>query len=196
MKAILLIAYVIIIVFLITSPSLALMIPLSTEELADKSEVVIKGKVDDVQGKWSRDKNLIVTQVSVIIDKIYKGKLDEEKVVVEFDGGEVDGVGFGVSDSARFNKGEEVLLFLKPAQSKVKGMIYNLIGSAQGKYSIDENGIAHKEGFSVFIEKDEDKSIIDNDVPLDSLLRKMGYEPGHAFIWIDRGKKGKKKNKK
>ena len=183
------------VVIFIASSVAALMIPLSTKELTDKSELVIRGKVEDVRGIWSKQKDVIVTQVTISIDKIYKGVCDEEKVIIEFDGGEVDGVGFGVSDSAKFNQGEEVLVFLKPAESKVKGMVFNIVGDAQGKYDIDENDIAHKDGFSVFIDKEEDTTIIDNDLPVDSLLRKMGYEPGHAFIWIDRREKGGKENK-
>ena len=181
------------VVIFITSPVTALMIPLSTEELTDQSELVIRVTVEDIQGKWSKKKDVIVTQVSIIIDKIYKGTLDEEKVIVEFDGGEVDGVGFGVSDTAQFTKGEEVLVFLKSGLSKVDGFVYNLIGAAQGKYIIDEEGIAKKEGFSVFIAKEEDKTLIDNNISVDTLIKKISGDDGHAFIWIDRSKKDKEK---
>ena len=54
------------VVMFMISPVAALMIPLSTEELTDQSELIIRGKVEDIQAKWSKSKDVIVTQVSII----------------------------------------------------------------------------------------------------------------------------------
>jgi hypothetical protein len=182
--------------------SYSVMLPLSTEELLKQSDVVIRGKVIKTIGVWTKDKNAIVTHVYINVIDILRGKLAENTIVdtaeisdgianpviiVEHLGGEVDGIGMGMSESPRFQVDEEVVLFLKSAESLVEGTIYIVIGDAQGKYTIDANGIAHKEGFSVLIENEEDKNIIDNDIPASTLLEKIGA--GHAFIYIDRRKK-------
>jgi hypothetical protein len=137
------------------------------------------------------------------VHDIYKGKLDDtlatsreitpgilskDFVTVEFDGGKIDDLDFSVSDMPEFNKGEEVIVFLKIAESSIKDKIYKLVGSAQGKYIIDTDGIVKKENFSVLLEKEEDQALIDNHIPVEELVEKIDDNRG-AFIHVDRSKK-------
>jgi hypothetical protein len=144
----------------------------------------------------------------IIVDQVLKGdfKDKEKKVLVEYEGGEVDGIGMGASDVPQLEEGEEVILFLKSGKSRVAGNVQNVVGAAQGKYSIGEDGIARKGGFSVVgpnfgkekegIEpKKEIKDIIDNDIPADKLIKKIKKivkettsEPGHIYVFMT-GKK-------
>jgi len=181
----------------------AIMLPQSTEQLKIKSDVVLRGTVEQITCLWSTDHMQIVTHVEISVHDIYKGKLDDtlstsreispgilskDFITVEFDGGKIDDLDFSVSDMPTFNKGEEVIIFLKIAPSRIKNNIYKLVGSAQGKYVIDTDGIAKKENFSVLLEKEEDKALVDNHIPVEELIEKIDDNRG-AFIHIDRSQK-------
>jgi hypothetical protein len=174
-------------------------LPISTEELTQQSDVIIRGKVLEATGVWTKNADAIVTQVYINVIDVLRGKLQENAVIntvtifedianpviiVECLGGEADGIGMGVSDIPHFQVDEEVILFLKPQASLVSGTVYTIIGDAQGKYTIDDQGIARKNGFTVFLEKEEDKHIIENNVPAENLIDKIS-EP-HAFVSLDR----------
>ncbi|HJP19120.1 MAG TPA: hypothetical protein QF468_10750 [Nitrospinota bacterium] len=135
---------------LFSTPAAAVMKSLSTIDLTEGSEIVLTGSVNSVESHWAKNKSAIVSRASITIEEIIKGSYSESKLTVEYDGREIDGVGFGVSDAVHFVQGEKVFLFLKSGMSKKDGsLIFNLIGSAQGKYAIDNNGICKKSGFAV-----------------------------------------------
>jgi hypothetical protein len=177
----------------------AVALPISTEELTQQSDVIIRGKVLEATGVWTKNADAIVTQIYINVIDVLRGQLQENAVIntvtifedianpviiVECLGGEADGIGMGVSDIPHFQVDEEVILFLKPQASLVAGIVYTIIGDAQGKYTIDAQGIARKNGFTVFLEKEEDKHIIENNVPAETLIDKIS-EP-HAFVYLDR----------
>jgi hypothetical protein len=146
--------------------SYALMLGLSTEDLARGSEVVIEGDVEDVESHWSEDGKTIYTSVTISIREAIKGRMAERKIVVEHEGGEIGDIGLKVSDMALFRKGERVILFLRSVKSR---KAYSIVGKAQGKYDIDERGIARKRGFSLMGGEGE----VDNDIPADLLKDKI-----------------------
>jgi len=193
-KHIIVIVWVLIAFLLLLPEAYAIMIPLSTEQLTSDSDTVVRGSVLNIESKWTKKKETIVTQVSVSVIEVLDGEIREQLVsaqdmlsedvsrnviTVEYDGGEVDGIGFGVSDSPKFKEREEVVLFLKEGKSKVAGEVYALVGSAQGKYAVDEDGI---------VKKEEDKKLIDNHISLNALVDKIDGDAGHSFIWVDRSK--------
>ncbi len=90
-------------------------------------------------------------------------------ITVEYEGGEVGEMGLRVSDVAPLKTGEEVILFLKSGKSKIEGNVYNIVANAQGKYTIGEDGIARKYGFSVISGQDK----IDYSIPADELINKI-----------------------
>jgi len=151
---------------LFSTPAAAVMKSLSTIELTEGSEIVLTGSVNSVESHWAKNKSAIISRASIIIEEIIKGAFSENVISVEYDGGEIDGVGFGVSDAVHFVQGEMVFIFLKSGMSKKDGsMIFNLIGSAQGKYAIDNNGICKKSGFAVIGEP----GTIDNNIKCEKL---------------------------
>ena len=66
-------------------------------------------------------------------------------------------------------KGEKVILFLKPGKSKKDGIVFNIVGKGQGKYTIGNDGIARKGGFSIM----SGEEVIDKNIPVEVLINKI-----------------------
>jgi hypothetical protein len=158
-----------IVYFLLSSRSLAVMEGLGTEELTRDSESVIIGEVEDTESRWSKDGKTIFTRAFIVVNENIRGKSLQKRIAIEYEGGEIGDIGLKVSDVVPLEKGDRVLLFLKSGKSKSDGLIYNIVGKAQGKYTIDKDRIARKRGFSVIRGED----IIDNNIPLDELIKKI-----------------------
>jgi len=156
-------------IFFTAVSSFAAMVGMTTDELTKSSDTIITGRVEDVTSRWSSDGKKIITSVSVIPDKVIRGNAVGQKVVLEYDGGEVGDIGMKVSDTPAFKKGENVLLFLKEGKSRVDGAVHNVVGKAQGAYKVDTKGIAKKSGFSAMGRQ----GVIDNDIPVDVLIEKI-----------------------
>lgn len=154
----------------LSSRSSAIMIGMGTEELTRESGIVIRGKVAKVEALWSEDGKTIITRATIIITNILKGEAISNMVTVEHEGGEIGEIGLRVSDVSPLNAGEDVILFLnKSAKSKIIGDVHEIVGKAQGKYIISNDGIARKGGFSVI----KGESAIDNNISVDELIDKI-----------------------
>ncbi len=157
------------VIFLLSVPSSAIMIGMGTEELAIKSIVAVRGEVAKVEAQWSEDGKTIVTRASIIVTDVIRGEITSKMIMVEYEGGEIGDIGLRVSDISPFETGEDVILLLKSIKSKIEGEVYSTVGKAQGKYTIDNEGIARKSGFSVLSGED----IIDYDIPVEKLIDKI-----------------------
>jgi hypothetical protein len=153
----------------LSSSSFAFMKGLSTEELTMASDLIIEGDIENVEAQWSKDGKTIFTSAEILISTVIRGNTIHKKLTVEYTGGEVGEIGLKVSDQITFRKGEKVLLFLKSGMSKKDGTAYNVVGKGQGKYIINSEGIAQKNGFSVAGEK----GMIDNNIPATTLMEKI-----------------------
>jgi hypothetical protein len=142
---------------------------MSTEDLTRESDAVIEGEVIDVRAYWSKDGKTIFTKATIKKSRAIKGRAVQKKVIVEYEGGEIGDIGLQVSDVAPLKKGEKVILFLKTGKSKKDGSAFNLVGKGQGKYTIGNDGIARKGGFSVI----GGEELIDNNIPVDVLIEKI-----------------------
>jgi hypothetical protein len=142
---------------------------LSTEELTRSSEAIVVGEVEDVESHWNQDGTSIFTTASVVVEEVVRGVVIQQHVTVEYEGGEVGEIGLKVSDVAPLERGEKVLLFLQSGKSKRDGSVYNIVGKAQGKYLIGEDGIARKRGFALNSHKD----VVESDTPLKRLIEKI-----------------------
>lgn len=116
-----------------------------------------------------RDGSTIVTRATVVLSEVIKGEVNSNTVTVEYQGGEVGEIGLKVSDAPTLTKGEDVILFLKPDKETRVGLIRSIVGRAQGKYTIGNDGIARKMGFAVIDKKD----VIDNNIPVNELVDKI-----------------------
>lgn len=147
----------------------AVMKGLSTEELTRASDIVIEGEVKDVKSHWSRNGKTIITRAIVINTTVIKGSAGQSQVIVEYDGGEIGDIGLKVSDVAPLKKNERVVLFLQSGESKRDGKVFNIVGKGQGKYTIGNDGIARKGGFSII----QGEELVDNNIPVDKLIDKI-----------------------
>ena len=149
--------------------SSAMMIGLSTELLTIQSGLVVTGEVQETKSQWADNKKDIVTIATIAIQEVIKGRSAAKKVRVKYEGGEVDGMGMRVSDAAELTGGETVLLFLNHGHQNSDGAEYEIVGKAQGKYTIGNDNIARKKGFSVL----DGREVIDNDIPVSILIEKI-----------------------
>jgi len=157
------------VIFLFVGESWSLMVALSTKELTRDSEIVVVGEVRDVSSYWGEDGTTIFTKAKVMVDQVVKGIYHTE-VDIEYEGGEVGGIGLKVSDGPSLEKGERVILFLKTKKVEKGVRVFSILGNAQGKYTIREDGIAIKGGFSVVRDTED---VIDNYIPAEDLLNKI-----------------------
>jgi hypothetical protein len=164
--------------FLFLAPVNALMLGISTDELTRNAELVVSGKVETVESSWTTDGRSIVTRAVVAINETVKGQPEAERVVVEYEGGEVGAVGLKVSDVSPFVKGSDVILFLKDSTSRAPlstqgatQKVYHLVGKSQGKYTVGEDGIARKSGFSAIGSQDAIDDTISRQELIDKIRR-------------------------
>ena len=149
--------------------SWAVMKGLTTEDLTKSSDLVVAGDVESATAKWSDDGKTIFTTAIVVVREVIKGRSVSHKIEVEYPGGEVGDIGLRVSDEGGLEQGEKVLLFLKHGIRPGGTHKYNLVGKGQGKYSIGQDGVARKKGFSLA----GDTKQIDTEIPLEALIEKI-----------------------
>lgn len=154
---------------LLSPPSFALMMALTTEQITKGAELIIEGEVEEVSSLWSDDGKTIVTRAVVRTNEVIKGKETQSRTVVEYPGGEVGDIGLEVSDISPLRKGEKVILFLRPLKSENGMTVYAVVSKGQGKYIVGEDGIARKNGFSVI----NGKEGIDFSIPVGPLKEKI-----------------------
>lgn len=162
----------------------AVMVGFSTKELKQDSDLIVVGQVEDTESFWSEDGTIIMTRASVVAEDTVMGTTPPERVWVEYEGGTIGEIGLKVSDISPLEKGERVLLFLREGKSRKpvteeersllrKGgpavPVYSIVGQAQGKYRIDQEGRAKRGGFAA----EGDARETDNDLPLDDLIGRI-----------------------
>ena len=127
----------------------ALMEALSIDTLVKASSSIIRGEVVDSQAMWSESGDQIVTRVTIRVQKDFKRQVSEELITVEYLGGEVGEIGMMVSDSPQMFAGEEVIIFLEPSGASTDRQRFHVVGSAQGKFTLEEDGMVRTMGFSL-----------------------------------------------
>ena len=165
-------AWVVLTVLLLTgaAPGVAVMRALSTEELTRISDAVVEGDVRSVASYWSADGKAIISRATVVVVDVVRGVAVQKTLTVEYEGGEIDGVGMGVSDMATVAPGQRVLMFLQKQNAARDAGPYEIIGRAQGLYRVGKDRIARKSGFSLL---PGGGVPIDNDLDVDLLKEKV-----------------------
>ena len=150
----------------------SLMIKLPLERLSLDADFIVFGEVKDIEYQWSMDRSTIVTIVTLEVHRVIKGSFSRGPVLIQYPGGEIGEIGLKVSDQPSFELREKTLVFLEPIKDKndpqnsfIIAMDfwpgYTVFGAAQGKYSVDDNGVARKEGYSLISdEPDPDRSLL------------------------------------
>ena len=160
-------------VVIFTSPSLAVMRALGTAEMTADSDSVITGEVEDVSSSWGgRDQGQIITRAAVRVKEVVRGAATSDRVYVEHLGGTVGNITMKVSDMPSFQKGQDVVLFLKRTKGRPGGEAYGVVGNAQGKYDVGADGRARKGGFTIAGPPPAEE-VMDNDLPVSDLVEKI-----------------------
>jgi hypothetical protein len=107
------------------------------EDLAQRADVVVVGKVAEVKSEWSADRSRIYSIVTVLIDEQIKGDESQQEVVITTLGGEIDGVGEVYSHTARFKTGEQVIVF---AAKDERGK-FRVVDGAEGKLNVTKDDL-------------------------------------------------------
>lgn len=107
----------------------------STDALTKDAEVIVVGKVGGLVSEWTSDHKKIQTRVTVSVDQTIKGTTPGNSLTVVTPGGEVDGVGEWYSHMARFERDENVVLFV----SKEKSGHYRVTDGENGKFSVKKD---------------------------------------------------------
>jgi hypothetical protein len=156
-------------------PAAALMVGMDTRQLTGGADLVIEGTVRRTSCFWNKDRTIIFTGAVVAVHQVYKGDYDKKLLRVDYPGGKIGDLRLGVTDAPRLRKGEHVILFLnykQTAADKKRLRTFSIYGSAQGVYTIDQDGIAAKRGFSIF-NKDHVPARLDVELPAIELLKKI-----------------------
>ena len=105
---------------------------LALEELCQRADRIVLGRVDKLESRWTPDKTAIFTEVTITVERSYKGGVGPgETMIVRKEGGSVAGIGMRVFGAADFRVGEEAILFTEP-----RGKARFVSGMTQGKLSL------------------------------------------------------------
>ncbi len=116
-----------------------IIVPRSLPEMATESSAVVRAKVVQRQAAWDSDHRRIHTYTELqVLETVHEAKALPATIVVRTMGGEVGDIGMRVAGVARFEVGEEVLLFLR--DDPMQANHFQVIGMSQGKYRIDRSG--------------------------------------------------------
>jgi len=108
------------------------LVPLDTKALTDRAERVVLGTVESQVSRWTNDHDAIYTDVTIVVERAYKGAAKPgERIVVRREGGVVDGLGMRVYGAASFVVGEEVVVF-----TETRGNAAWTVGMTQGKLHV------------------------------------------------------------
>jgi len=118
----------------------------SRTELIQRSALIVKGEAAEIlPSKWSNPdfvkgkgkRNIIQTDIKIKVDKVFKGNLDKDYVVVRIDKGKVGNTEYISEGYPDFKVGKKLVLFLSRDDSDIKTDedYYVLTGMNQGYFA-------------------------------------------------------------
>ena len=148
--------------------SSSLMIKLTMDDLVEKSDTILIGKVVDIFPSRQVDKPpwIVITDVVIEVERYLYGQPQSAYIAVMVPGGRVGESVFLVDSQPVFNLGEEVALFLYRLQTEVappppdgfeRAEYYMVTGSMQGKLGYKDGTMVTLEGNSVSVSEVEHK---------------------------------------
>lgn len=133
--------------FLFTALGLAILVPFSyqsdvlgdmyiveaLESIISRSELIVRGKVVDVESKRDSRPPYIATYTTLFVTDVIKDHYAVgDQVVIRTSGGVVDGISAESEVLAKFYPGEEVLVLLH----RIGDALFETVGACQGKFSL------------------------------------------------------------
>ena len=115
------------------SPAQALFALNDVEEYVSSADDVVAGRVAVVDSHWTNDHRQIVTDITVEVDDVMKGRANKGgKIHLSLPTGKVGPIVRYSPQLPSFREGEEVVLFLKNSKQNVP----LLVGGITGKYNV------------------------------------------------------------
>jgi hypothetical protein len=106
------------------------------KKLSNKADVILTGKVTQKESNWNESKTRIYTKATVEVDEVLKGNNNQNYVEIMYPGGEVGDVGELYTHMPKFDKDEEVLVFLKKDK---RNDTYKVLNGESGKMTVMED---------------------------------------------------------
>jgi hypothetical protein len=136
---------------------------MSVVQLGGEADLIVRGRVARVEGRWNGDRSAIYSDVAVAVRDTFKGSLPTTaagrrgEIVFSVLGGEVDGVTMVSSSDALPAVGEEMVLFLQPdasAAARAAGSAgagsaatpLVLVGQERGAYAVRSGRVELHDG--------------------------------------------------
>lgn len=107
---------------------------LNFSQLVDESELVVYGRVLDTHSYLMPSRGWVLTDTHIEVMNAVKGQVGSVVTVTEL-GGVVGDIGMAVPGTARFQRGEEAVVFLKNVGGK-----WRTAGLIQGKFPVVNEG--------------------------------------------------------
>ena len=119
----------------------------SFREMVSTADLIAIGTVTDKTVRWGEQGKMVFTDVQLsdierIFDNGAYSNQQSDSLVVTLAGGELDGVGFAVSDTPDFKLGQRVLLYLNQYEGPV---VTPIVGGMQGLYRIIHDDVSGQE---------------------------------------------------
>jgi len=107
-------------------------VAVSVEALARTSDLVVRGRVEEISARRTDDGRRVFTYVAVATAAAWRGPAPA-RVVVIVPGGAAGGIAQRVDGAPAFASGEDVVVFLSRAEAGA----FRVNGLAQGKYRVE-----------------------------------------------------------
>ncbi len=118
-----------------------IIVPQTLEQMTVASSAVVRAQVVRRESSWDADHQRIHTYTELkVLDAVHKTADLGKTIVIRTMGGEVGDIGMRVAGVARFEVGEEVLVFLRADPLLITH--FQVIGMSQGKYRIEGRGVS------------------------------------------------------
>jgi hypothetical protein len=113
---------------------------LTVAEMARRADVVVQGTVVRQSASWNAERTRIYTVTELRVVEALKGTATAGATIsIRQLGGTLDGIVQSIAGNARFDVGEEVVVFLDQDEALP---LHYVIGMAQGKFSVRRTGPA------------------------------------------------------
>ncbi|NOY35833.1 MAG: hypothetical protein GXP44_02865 [bacterium] len=134
----------------------ALLASITPDELVKRSNGAVLGtvtnlKVEKIPSNIRPEKEDIVTNATIKVEKyLYNPEqLTSDEIIVQVVGGVLGDESMSAEGSPSFKIGDRVVIFLRKKDKSQS--VYTVYGWAQGKYTVDNNGIVAVGNESIFL---------------------------------------------
>jgi hypothetical protein len=115
------------------------MVELSVDQMVSSADFIVRGTVQEIWTERSASGH-VWTRIHLDVSQVYKGAPDLDSIIVDQLGGEWAGQNLGVHGAARYDVGEEVVVFLEDLKS---GHVVT-VGMQQGKFTLKMDPVSRE----------------------------------------------------